>query len=132
MGSLIEPAVPAVPASAAGLRKNDVAKPDQDERAYRWVPTKAASSLLRQLPDLRRRLPSLDVPVLVVRSLQDHCVTPENSLALLGLLAMARAEDLPLERSFHIATMDHDLPLVSETAAEFVARVEKKRATDAA
>jgi carboxylesterase len=109
--------VPIVPAQAAGLAKDDIAKPGQTERAYDRVPTKAGNSFTSELPRIRGALGSLRLPVLVAYSAQDHSVDPENSKAILRAVKGARA--LVLERSYHVATLDHDQPLLVERITEF-------------
>jgi carboxylesterase len=112
--------LPRVPASAAGLVKNDIAKPGGDEKAYGWVPTKAANSFLASLPRIRASLRGCRVPLLVAYSKQDHSVPPANSLAVPGLVGDGgQVEMLPLERSYHVATLDYDLDLIVERAASF-------------
>jgi len=104
---LIERVIPVVPAAMAGLAKNDIAK-GGDERAYAMVPTKAGSSLLRELPRIREGLARIAMPALVAYSPNDHSVPPENSRTILRMLSRAETTELVLERSFHLATMDYD------------------------
>jgi carboxylesterase len=124
LAPVIEKVVPVVPASAAGLVKNDIAK-GGDEKAYGFVPTKPANSVLKELPRIRRELSKLGVPVLVVYSRQDHSVPAANSRALVRLLAGKDVAELVLERSYHVATLDHDADLVVERVSAFADRVAK-------
>lgn len=121
---VLEYILPVVPAGAAGLIKNDIAK-GGDERAYEMVPAKAGNSFLKQLSRIRTGLETLSVPALVAYSPNDHSVPPENSRALLKLLAGKNATELVLERSYHLATLDHDFDLLVERIAEFADRVGK-------
>ncbi len=109
-----------LPAAAAGLAKNDIAKPGGDEHAYSQVPTKAANSLLAALPRVRAQLRGCPVPLLVAYSRQDHSVPPANSQAVPELVGSGGSvELLVLERSFHVATLDYDLDLLVERTATF-------------
>lgn len=120
LAPLISKAIPLVPASAAGLAENDVAKPGGDERAYAWVPTKAAQSLIDALPRVRSQLRGCRVPLLVAYSPLDHSVPCANALSIRELVGPAGSvQTLPLERSFHVATLDWDLDLLVEKSAEF-------------
>ena len=119
---VLEWVLPVVPAKAAGLVKNDIAK-GGDERAYSMVPARAGNSMLRELPRIRRELETLRVPALVCYSPQDHSVPPESSRAVLRLLAGKDVTELVLERSYHVATMDHDLDLLVERITQFADRV---------
>jgi carboxylesterase len=119
--------VPRVPASAAGLTKNDIAA-GGDEHAYEAVPTKAANSLVAAFPRIRTQLRGCKVPLLVVYSKQDHSVPPANSLAIPDLVgAGGNVEMLALERSYHVATLDHDLELIVERTAKFAEAVAGRR-----
>lgn len=121
-------AVPIIPASAAGLAENDVAKPGGDERAYDWVPTKAAQSTLDALPRIRARLRGCKVPLLVAYSPLDHSVPCANSLAIRDLVGPGgNVQTLPLERSFHVATLDWDLDLLVERSVAFIDTVASRR-----
>jgi carboxylesterase len=114
LAPVLERIMPVAPASLAGMRSDDIAKPGVSERAYGWVPTAAGNSLLRELPRVREQIPRLACPVLVAYSPQDHTVPPDNSRAVLRLLAEKQPFELVLERSFHVATMDYDLELIAD------------------
>jgi carboxylesterase len=130
---LLEKVLPMAPASAAGLVKNDIKK-GGDEDAYDWVAAAAGNSLVRSLPGIRARLPQLTCPLLVMYSRDDHSVPPENSKAIPGLVAgppglgakaatptknAATTTVLELLDSYHVATLDNDLPLIDERVAAF-------------
>jgi carboxylesterase len=124
LAPLVARLVPALPASAAGLVKNDAARPGVDEKAYDMVPLAAAQSLLDQLPRVRAAATRLRRPALVVYSRDDHSVAPASSRALAGAIA---AEVLVLERSYHLATLDHDAALLEERVAAFVGGLAARR-----
>jgi carboxylesterase len=124
LGPLIEKVVPLAPASAAGLKKNDI-KRGGDEDAYDMVASAAGNSLVRALPDVRGRLRSLTMPLLVVYSRDDHSVPTDNSKALPGLVGSKNVTVLELLESYHVATLDNDLPLLDERIAAFAESVAK-------
>lgn len=113
--------VPYAPAASAGIRPNDIAK-GGDERAYPVIPAKAGYSFVRELPGIRAGLTDIDVPVVVFGSAEDHVVPPRNHARLVEMLG-ERAEHVVLERSYHVATLDHDADLIAATFAEFARRV---------
>jgi carboxylesterase len=123
LGPYLEKILPVVPAAVAGLTSNDIAKPDVGEQAYGWVPLAAGNSLLRALPRVRAQLARMPCPVLVMYSRNDHSVSPENSKALLGLIRGPELGELVLERSYHVATLDYDQPLIEERVTAFVDRL---------
>lgn len=120
LGPYLEKILPAVPRKVVGLRANDIAKPHVAERAYGWVPSAAGNSLLRALPRVRGQLARIPCPVVVMYSRNDHSVSPENSRALLELIRCPKLEELVLERSYHLATLDYDQALIEERVTAFV------------
>jgi carboxylesterase len=124
---LLEKFIPVAPAAAAGLVKNDAAKPGVDEKSYLMVPAAAGNSLLKVLPRLRERLSLLKCPVMVAYSPQDHSVSCKNSEALLEFLRGKLVSPLRLERSYHLATLDFDADLLQEKIAEFAQRLLPRR-----
>jgi carboxylesterase len=121
LGPYLEKILPVVPARAAGLTRNDIAKPGVAERAYGWVPSAAGNSLVRALPRVRGQLSRVTCPTIIMYSRQDHSVPPANSQALLKLVP--GAEELVLERSYHVATLDYDLELIEERVTAFADRI---------
>jgi carboxylesterase len=124
---VMEKIMPMAPASAAGLKKNDIKK-GGDEQAYAWVAVAAGNSLARALGEVRGRLKSLTCPLLVIYSREDHSVPPANSKALPGLVGTASANVtvLELQDSYHVATLDNDLPLIDSRIASFAESLAKK------
>ncbi len=123
LAPFLEHVLPLVPASAAGLARNDIAKPGMNELAYSWVPAKAGNSLVREFPRIRAALPNLTAPALIAYSRNDHSVPPENSKAILRLLGGKDVTELALDRSYHVATLDYDLDLIEERVTAFADRV---------
>jgi carboxylesterase len=125
LAPVIEKLVPMAPASAAGLKKNDIKK-GGNEQAYDWVAAAAGNSLVRALPEVRGRLGRLTCPLLVIYSRDDHSVPPENSKALPGLVGSKSVTVLELQDSYHVATLDNDLPLIDERIASFAESLVKR------
>jgi carboxylesterase len=124
LAPIIEKIIPIAPASAAGLTKNDIKK-GGDEDAYSWVAAAAGNSLVRALPDVRARLKSLTCPLLVIYSRDDHSVPPTNSKALPGLVGSTNVTVFELQDSYHVATLDNDLPLIDSEVASFAESLSK-------
>lgn len=118
LAPLIAKVIPIAPASAAGLIKNDIKK-GGDEKAYASVAAAAGNSLVSALPEVRARLGQLKSPLLVIYSRDDHSVPPENSKALPALVGTKSVSVLELQDSYHVATLDNDLPLIDERVASF-------------
>jgi carboxylesterase len=124
LAPLIEKIIPIAPASAAGLKKNDIKK-GGDEQAYDWVAAAAGNSFVRALPEVRARLGKLKSPLLVIYSRDDHSVPPANSKAIPELVGSKNVTVLELQDSYHVATLDNDLPLLGERVASFVESLAK-------
>ncbi len=112
----------------------DVRRTGVRELAYDRFPVRAAVSLQRAWPVVRRDLHLVTCPVLVYRSRVDHVVEPLSGRLLLeGLAARSAAgtvngqvaapvEERVLEHSYHVATLDHDAPAIFDGSLEFVRR----------
>jgi carboxylesterase len=113
---------PFLPRRLLGMAENDVARAGVDGRSYRLVSTRAGASLVGELARLRARVATVQRPVLVAYSRVDHSVDPASSRALLAALGR-HGRELVLERSYHLATLDHDAELLIERTAQFVDEV---------
>jgi carboxylesterase len=97
---------------------SDIKKPGVVELAYKEVPVPAfrqAYALFSVTHDL---LPKVTCPVLVIQSRDDHVVDPSNGPRIVRRLGSSRIDLRWLNDSYHVATLDNDLPLIcSETLA---------------
>ena len=110
--------VPSLPGIA-----NDVAKPGVNEGGYTRTPLHAAHSLAALARTVQAELPQVTQPVLLFRSLQDHVVPAVSSRLLLSRISSTDVEERLLERSFHVATLDHDAELIFDGSLDFVRRL---------
>jgi carboxylesterase len=102
---------------------NDCAKPGQDELPYDRVPLKGLAQALALHRVVRRDLDRVTLPTLVFTSRQDHTIDNDNSRQVLDGIASTDKEQVWLERSYHVAPLDHDADLLFEQTAKFVRRV---------
>jgi carboxylesterase len=72
--------------------------------------------------EVQAGLATVEFPVLIITSRQDHVVPPENSDTFAALVKGPQ-ERIMLERSFHVATLDHDKDLIEEAAVAFALKV---------
>ena len=100
---------------------SDIAKEGVVELAYPGTPLIPLASLGEAIDELQPRLPSVRQPVLLLTSPQDHVVPPASSDHLAELVA-GPVERVTLERSYHVATLDHDADLIAERTIEFLAK----------
>jgi carboxylesterase len=98
---------------------DDIAKPGVTERGYATLPLVAALSLMEGLDGVAADLSSVTCPVLVLTSREDHVVVAENSTRLVEGVS-GPVEQLFLERSYHVATLDHDADVVEAETCRFL------------
>jgi carboxylesterase len=98
---------------------NDIALEGVDEYGYPGVPVRAALSLMEGLDEVSGALGKITCPTLVLTSRQDHVVPIDNS-ELLAAKASGPVEHVWLERSYHVATLDHDAALIEAEAGRFL------------
>ncbi len=107
-------------ASVSGI-SNDIAKPGQDELAYDRVPLNAMAEQLLLWRDVRYYLARVHAPLLYFRSNTDHVVDDLSQSIILAGVSSEIREYVELERSYHVATLDHDADLIFARSAEFLA-----------
>jgi carboxylesterase len=115
---LLRHVVPALPAVA-----NDIALPGSTELAYPKTPTQALHSLIQAWDVVRRDLPKVTQPLLLFRSAHDHVVPAASSAAVLGEVSSTDVAERVLERSYHVATLDYDAPVIEDESLAFIRRV---------
>lgn len=110
--------VPSVPGIGS-----DIAKPGVTELAYDRLPVRATASLARLWRVVRADLPKVTQPVLLLRSVIDHVVEPISARIVRESVRSERVVEVLLENSYHVATLDHDAPLIFARSVEFVQEV---------
>ncbi|QBI21376.1 alpha/beta fold hydrolase [Egibacter rhizosphaerae] len=100
---------------------DDIAKSGVSEYAYPRVPLRALDSvreLHRQL-DLAR----VAQPILVLTSARDNTVDTADSQRVLDGVGSVDREQVVLQDSYHVATLDHDADLINARVTDFAKRV---------
>jgi carboxylesterase len=101
---------------------SDIARPGVAELGYDATPLAPLLSMWDGLTELEGRLGEGRAPLLICTSVQDHVVPPSESDHLAARWG-GPVERVVLERSFHVATLDHDAPLICDVALRFAKRV---------
>ena len=101
---------------------SDIAMEGAVEAAYPGLPLRAALSLFAAAAEVEAELESVTCPVLVFTSVQDHVVDPVSSQKLVAR-AKGPVEQVMLERSFHVATLDWDKDEIEARTVAFVTGV---------
>jgi len=108
--------------SLAGIA-SDIALEGVKEFGYDRTPLHAVYSLTRFWPIVRGALPQVTQPLLLLHSRVDHVVHPSNSALVLGRVSSTDVTVRVLERSYHVATLDHDAERIFSESYAFVRRL---------
>jgi carboxylesterase len=109
-------------ASVAGIG-NAINKQGVSELAYDRVPLKALDSFAGGWRTVAADLPKVTQPTLLFRSTSDPVVHPSNSAMILSRVSSTDVTEEVLEKSSHVATLDHDAEQIFAGSVEFVRRV---------
>jgi carboxylesterase len=93
------------------------------ELAYDRNPLKAMHSQTQLWVEVRRRLPEITQPVLLLHSREDHVVPPASSRYFLDRISSTDVTEIWLENSYHVATLDNDAPLIHDESVRFIQRL---------
>jgi carboxylesterase len=99
---------------------NDVKKPGVIEPAYDRLPVKAMWQLSQLWAVTNADLDRITTPLLVMTSRDDHVVETANSERLMTATGSADKRQVWLEDSFHVATLDNDLPVIIKESLAFI------------
>lgn len=102
---------------------NDIAKPGEDEGAYDVIPLKAAHSMSYLWKAIKSDIERVHQPMLLFRSEQDHVVEPSNARYILDHVSSTDRAEVVLHDSYHVATLDHDAPIIVRDSIAFVHRL---------
>ena len=119
---LIQPLLLRVLPSLPGIA-DDIRTPGVREYGYDRLPVAAGLSLQAAWKVVRRALGEVRAPVLLLHSIVDHVVEPENSAIVLAEISSTDVREVLLENSFHVATLDHDAELIVAESVRFLDRI---------
>ena len=102
---------------------NDIKKPGVIELAYDRTPVAAFASLQKLWQVVVHDLDKLTCPVRMYRSVEDHVVEPLSSKLLLTRATGTVVDEVLLENSYHVATLDNDAPTIFDGSVEFIRSV---------
>ena len=101
---------------------SDIALEGAVESAYPGMPLRAALSLFEGVAEVEARLDQVACPVLLFTSTQDHVVDPTSSARLVEK-AKGPVDQVVLERSYHVATLDYDKDEIETRTVAFLSSV---------
>jgi carboxylesterase len=102
---------------------DDIALEGGAEVGYDRVPLHAAHSLRQFFRVVDAELPQVTQPVLLLHSPQDHVVPPADSARILSRISSTDVTETLLERSYHVATLDHDAERIFQDSYDFIGRL---------
>ena len=128
MRSMLESGVEVAPGIGS-----DIAMEGSTEAAYEGAPLRAALSLFEGATRLAPKLGDIHCPVLLLSSREDHVVDPVSGDVLARSVG-GPLERVYLEKSYHVATLDWDAPVIEDRVSTFFGDVlegpgEKKAAS---
>jgi carboxylesterase len=102
---------------------NDIKKEGGEEYGYTKTPLKAAHSMMQAWPLLVADLSKVTAPLLYLRSTEDHVVDEKSQPLITGGVSSTDVTVVPLEDSYHVATLDNDFDKIVAESSAFIARV---------
>lgn len=111
--------VPYFPAGLEDVRDRRGARRLYVRKVYRWTPLAAAQSLFQGLSELRKALPSVACPTLIICARHDHVVPLRDGLETYIRVGAPQKDLVVLEQSFHAVTKDVERHIVLERVERF-------------
>ena len=109
-----------VDAVGVDVSRKTIQLENKDTLGYDRTPVRAFASLQRLWRVVRADLHRITAPVLMFRSVEDHVVEPLSGALLLRGATSTTVREVRLENSYHVATMDHDAPLIFDGSMAFI------------
>lgn len=110
---------PYLPAWSEDIRDRKGARIRYRREVYRWTSTEALHTLMSALPRLRRQLPAITVPALIIAARHDHVVPVRDGREAYELISSERKELVVLHQSFHAVTKDVERHIVADHVSAF-------------
>ncbi|MEY3094561.1 MAG: hypothetical protein RLZZ317_1064 [Actinomycetota bacterium] len=102
---------------------DDIKKPGVTEWGYDALPTKGVAELHKFLKITRKSLPSIEVPLLLFHSIDDHVLKASNSEIIMDEIGSADKVRIELANSYHVATLDFDAETIFANSVQFIDKV---------
>jgi carboxylesterase len=97
----------------------DIKKPDAAETANERTPVVAFASLTKLWKLTLADLAEVVAPIRMYRSVEDHVVEPLSAKLLRAGATSTSVEEIMLENSYHVATIDYDAPTIFAGSVDF-------------
>ena len=124
LGKYVLPMVPTI--------REDVNDPDgrslYTRDVYRWTALWPVDSLINFLPELRRELPRVTCPALIMGSIHDHVIPYQDAVGIYRRISSPDKHLVTFYHSFHVITKDYDREEVFAKALSFIKHQARKAA----
>ena len=114
----LQPILPYITKSAPGVA-SDIADPNSQELGYDKIPVLLAVDISKSFSELHPLLDRVTAPILLVRSVNDHVQGPKNG-EMIRARTRSPIEELELDRSYHVATIDYDAERIFASSVDFM------------
>jgi carboxylesterase len=98
----------------------DIKKPGVQEPANDRTPVVAFASLTKLWKVTLADLDKVTAPIRLYRSVEDHVVEPLSATLLKAGATATTVEEILLENSYHVATLDYDAPQIFDGSVQFI------------
>ena len=106
----------------------DIKKPGVEEPANERTPVVAFASLQKLWKVTLADLNTVTAPIRMYRSVEDHVVDPLSARLLKVGATSTEVEEIMLQDSYHVATLDYDAEQIFTGSVEFIQSVMADRA----
>lgn len=113
--------MPQVPDFIDGIG-SDIKKEGIKEWAYPQTPKKCIGEIAKLCEIVREKLNDIEQPILIFKSLDDHVVPPTNQNYIFDHIGSTNSTLIDLQNSYHVATLDNDVPFIIESTIKFINR----------
>jgi carboxylesterase len=103
-----------------GTAGSDIKRGDVIQWKYDRTPMRGAHQLLRLLEETRPLLPTIKLPLLLLRSVTDHTLPASNSELILSSIGSHQKQEITLHNSYHVAPLDHDREQIFAESLKFI------------
>ncbi|CCQ97981.1 Lipase/esterase Est [[Clostridium] ultunense Esp] len=91
---------------------------------YEKMPVKSVAELKRLMQDVRRGLPKIRTPVLIVQGKRDETIFPTDAKIIYETIGSQQKEIHYYDNSSHILVLDHDREKIFQDVYEFIQKLE--------
>lgn len=99
---------------------SDIKLEGVEELAYKETPVRSMGELLKLMDKVKNELHLIQVPAILFSSTVDHVVPPENAQYVFDHISSNDKQLVPLEHSYHVATLDTDKEFIAERCISFI------------